>query len=523
MCDNRLIEGLLQPAAYAHAVGKIELIETHISWVILTGDIVYKINKPVDLGFLDFRTLAHRHHYCREELRLNRRWAPQLYIDVVPIVIRNGKPRAASRGNAVEYALRMRQFAQDMRLDHELEAGRLGNEDMLALAAEIARRHQAAEAVPQCDRLLRVTQDLIRDNYDALEGAVPAAFLSAQRQWMEERLEAYDGVMRERCAGGFFRECHGDLHLGNLVRLPGGIRAYDCIAFNRDLRQTDVIADCAFLTMDLRSRGASRLAAVFINHYLEVTGDYAGACLLPVYEVYRSLVRAKVFAIRQRERRVSAAASDRRGIRRYSALARLLTRPRRPLLVAMTGLSASGKTRLSDALLAALPGIRLRSDLERKRAAGLDATEDSHSGIATGLYDPDTTVAVYARLLKIAGALLQSSQNVIVDAAFLDANRRNEAQRVAEAARAAFVIVRTVAPEATLRQRLLQRKTGPDESEANLAVLDYQLRTADPLTPAEHAVTVTVDTERPVDIAATLREVQRIAAANAPRARAGNR
>jgi len=512
MRNPSLIAGLLDPAAYPHPVRDIELVETHISWVILTGEYVYKVNKPVDFGFLDFTTLQKRHHFCREELRLNRNWAPDLYVDVVPIAVQDGHPRIAGTGTPVEYAVRMRQFDQDMRLDRQLQAGDLGSEDMQELAAEIGRRHHKAKRVLPCHQLIRATKDLILDNYDALAGDVPDAFLEAQRTWMAEQLIAHDAAMRQRCEDGFFRECHGDLHLGNIVRLPEGIRAYDCIAFNRKLRDIDVVADYAFLTMDLRARGATGLAAEFLNRYLEVTGDYAGACLLPIYEVYRSLVRAKIYAIRQRERRVSAAAGDRRGILHYCALASLLTTRRQPVLVAMSGFSGSGKTRLSDRLLAELPAIRLRSDLERKRQAGLGPADDSHSGIGSGIYDEAMTLAVYDRLLDSAGKLLHAGLDIIVDATFLDARHRRKARQTAEQSGAAFVIVQTVAPEHVLRDRLLLRSALADVSEANLAVLRHQQRAADPLTTDERSATVIVDTERESDAYATVKEIRRVAA-----------
>jgi aminoglycoside phosphotransferase family enzyme/predicted kinase len=509
-----LIEGLLSPSAYPHEVGQVQLVETHISWVFLTGEYAYKIKKPVDFGFLDFSTLAKRRHYCEEEVRLNRVWAPDLYVDVVPITVIDGNPRIAGTGTPIEYSVRMRQFEYDDRLDRQLVLGELGAEDMSELATEIATQHLNARRLEASERLLRVTKQQILDNYESLAGEVPVAFLAAQQRWMERKLSDYAPVMEERSKEGYFRECHGDLKLANIVRLPEGIRAFDCIEFNRDLREVDVVADYAFLTMDLRVRGAADLASVFLNRYLEITGDYSGACLLPIYEVYRSLVRAKILGIKLRESGIAeTAASDRRAMRRYCALARALTVQRRPILVAMSGFSGSGKSWLSKRLIPGLPAIRLRSDLERKRLAGLGPAADSKSGIASGLYDRATTSAVYDYLLEIAGKLLRADLNVIVDASFLGAAHRRLARRAAEDSGAGYVLLKTIAAETELRKRLRDRAGGEDVSEADTVVLDHQLQSAEPLAADEMGVTITVDTEAKIDFPQLNAEIRRIAAA----------
>ena len=505
-----LVEGLLSPSAYPHEVGEVELVETHISWVFLTGEYAYKIKKPVDFGFLDFTTLEKRRHYCEEEVRLNRSWAPDLYLDVVPITVVGGNPCIAGQGTPIEHAVRMRQFGYDMRLDRQLAIGELGAEDMLELATEIARQHLNAKRVKPSERLLQVTKQQIRDNYESLAGEVPDAFLSAQRRWMESKLDDYGPVIDERSKEGFFRECHGDLKLANIVRLPEGIRAFDCIEFNRDLREIDVVADYAFLTMDLKVRGATNLASVFLNRYLELTGDYRGACLLPIYEVYRSLVRAKILGIKLREvGATDSAASDRSAMKRYCALARSLTMQRRPILVAMTGYSGSGKSWLSTRLIPGLAAIRLRSDLERKRLAGLSPAADSKSGIETGIYDRGITGAVYEQLLDTAGELLRAGLNVIVDASFLSASHRRLARRTAERSGAEFALVRTVAAQAELHKRLKRRNKGANVSEADIAVLRHQLSSADPLAADELDTAITVDTEEEIDISELTSEIHR--------------
>ncbi len=506
-----LIEGLLSPAAYPHEVGQVELVETHISWVFLTGEYAYKIKKPVDFGFLDFTTLVRRRHYCDEEIRLNRSWTPGLYLEVVPITVVDGGPRVAGEGTPIEYAVRMRQFEYDMRLDRQLALGELSIEDMLELATEIARQHQQARKIEPSERLSRVTRQLILDNYKSLAGEVPDAFVSAQLRWMKSKLDVYGPVMDERINSGFFRECHGDLKLANILRLPEGIRAFDCIEFNRDLREIDVVADYGFLTMDLKMRHAADLASVFLNRYLELTGDYRGACLLPIYEVYRSLVRAKILGIKLREAGITETAeSDRRAMKRYCAFARAVTTQPPPVLVATTGYSGSGKSWLSSRLIPSLVAIRLRSDLERKRLAGIDPTADSQSGIESGIYDHETTAAVYDQLLESAGELLRAGLNVIVDASFLNASHRRLAKQTAERAGAGYALVWTIASTDELYRRLQCRSENPSVSEADISVLRHQMDSADPLSADETNAAIIVDTEKEVDIPELTSNLRRI-------------
>lgn len=498
-----VIGALLRASTYPHRVGRIELLETHISWVLLTGRFAYKIKKPIALGFLDFRTLEKRRYYCEEELRLNRAWAPRLYLDVVPITKTGAGIRVGGEGTPVEFAVRMRQFEQIMRLDHQIETGRLRHDDLLGLAEEIARRHFDARRITSGPELLATTRRLIWDNFDELQAKVPDVFLGRLRNWMQDQLAEHENEMLQRCGDGHFRECHGDLHLGNIVRLREGIRAFDCIEFSRELREIDIVADYAFLTMDFVTRGATDKASVFVNRYLEKTGDYDGARLLPLYLVYRAMVRAKVAVIASGE-------SKRQTLGRYCALARAITAQRRPILVQSTGFSGSGKTWLSTRLLSALPAVRLRSDLERKRLFGLEEAADSRSGIAAGIYDREADVAVYDRLLALAGGLLRAGLNVILDASFLAARQRERVRQTALASGASAVTVQTVASEPVLRKRLQQRQNG-DVSEANVDVLVYQLETADTLSTDELADTLIVDTEADVDVAAVVARIRQLA------------
>jgi aminoglycoside phosphotransferase family enzyme/gluconate kinase len=502
--DAGLVEALLRPEAFPHPADNIELMETHISWVILAGNYAYKIKKPVVLDLLDFGTLAKRRHFCEEELRLNRPWAPELYLDVMAITGPADEPVMGGAGEVLEYAVKMLRFDQDLRLDRQLANGLLTVPDMKELGQAIAARHAAAARPDPADRERLVGQAVhyVRENFDHLGDILDEDEFRFLGDWTERELEKHEATLRERFDDGFVRDCHGDLHLGNLVRLPSGITTFDCIEFNPDLRNTDVFADVGFLVMDLTENGHPELAAHFLNRYLERSGDYEGAVLLDLYFVYRCLVRAKVAAIRSRERESDTErAADIEEARNYAAMARRQATKGRPVLVIMHGLSGSGKTWLSERLMAALPAIRVRSDIERKRLFGLDETADSESGIGSGIYSPSASVETYERLFTLADSLLAAGHHVVLDAAFLKKRQRVSAGSVASSLGVDSVLVYAQAPVDVLRSRIEERAKQKDEaSEADLAVLEHQLTAAE--LPRSDEKALLVDTSGEPDIEA---------------------
>ena len=500
--DDSVVQALLRQDAFPHPADTIELMETHISWVILAGDFAYKIKKPVVLDFLDFGTLDKRRHYCEEELRLNQPWAPELYLDVVTITGPAAEPVVGGEGEVLDYAVRMRRFDQHLRLDHQLADGLLTVTDMKELGQAIAARHAAAARPDPADRE-RLTGQVIHyfwENFDHLGGILDDEEFDFLHDWMEAEIGKHEATLRQRFDDGFVRDCHGDLHLGNLVRLPSGITTFDCIEFNPDLRNTDVFADVGFLAMDLTEKGHPELAAHFLNRYLERGGDYEGAVLLDLFFVYRCLVRAKVAAIRSRERESGAErAADIREAREYSAMARRQATKGRPVLALMCGLSGSGKTWLSERLMASLPAIRIRSDIERKRLFGVEETAASGSGIGAGIYTPEASVRTYERLFTLARGLLEARHHVVLDAAFLKQDQRDAARNVAAELGVDAVLVCAEAPVEVLRTRIGKRAAAKSgASEADLAVLDHQLETAAPV--GVDGTTICVDTSLDVDI-----------------------
>jgi hypothetical protein len=504
-CSQALVAALRSPACYSHPVGEVTVMQTHISYVVLAGEFAYKIKKPVRFPFLDFASLEARRFYCEEELRLNRRAAPSLYLEVVRIGGTPEHPVVGGAGPAIEFAVRMRRFRQSDLLDARAREGRLLPADVDALAAAVARFHADAMRAPRGTAFgapgLLLEQAL--DNFTAIEGLEREPgmrrLLDELREWTLREHAARIVDFENRRSEGFVRECHGDLHLGNVVMLDGGPAPFDCIEFDPRLRMIDVMSDVAFTVMDLHHLELPRLAARYLDAYLQKTGDYAGLGVLRFHCVYRAMVRAKVACLRAHQadldERERPAAFD--SLRSHLALARRLARRGTPGLVLMHGLSGSGKTTIAAGLLESLGAIRLRSDVERKRLHGLPLLGVSGSPTGGGIYSEDENQGTYERLAALAHRAMAASYPVIVDATFLRREQRAVFRALAERARVPFTIVSCEAPEPVLRERLAIRARGQDASEADAAVLALQIERSQPLGPDELADAIVLDTTHP--------------------------
>jgi len=457
---------------FRHPVDRFEVIETHISWVVLTGRFAYKIKKPVNLGFCDFTTLEKRRFYCEEELRLNCRLAPKMYLEIVPITGLPGTPVVEGPGPAIDYAVKMLEFPQDRLLSHLAEMGLLTEELVEDLARTLGAFHRT---IPIAGAQMRFgTPETIGQ---AVQGALRHLDASPLQRWTEAEGRRLNSFFSDRKRDGFIREGHGDAHLGNMFEDRGRVVLFDAIEFNEDLRWIDMISEIAFTVMDLEHRGRSDLAALFLNSWLEGTGDYEGLKGLAYYKVYRALVRAKVAAIRLAQEGISE--NERRKARdeagSYVALALKDTERARPRLSITHGLSGSGKTHETRRILMKEGGIRLRTDVERKRLFGLKAEEKSPETLKKEMYGIEANDRVYGRLADLSRLLLSEGYPVIVDGTFLKKAERRAFQELARDLRADFEILVFDASEDVLRGRILRRETqGEDASEAGLAVLKLQ-------------------------------------------------
>jgi len=499
---DTLVKALQNPELYDHPVTEFRVIETHISQVLLTGDYAYKIKKPMDFGFLNFSTLERRKHFCEEELRLNRRLASELYLDVLPITGSPEHPQIGGDGEPFEYAIRMRQFNQDELFDKRQERGELTPDLLTSVARQAALFHDSLAPIAG-DKPLGTPEAVyaaMQENFDQIRPLLTDQALLTQldalEDWTRTTFERHRELVAARRAGGLVRECHGDLHLANITVFNDKVTVFDCIEFNEPFRWIDVMNDLAFLLMDLESRGEQALANLVLNTYLEYRGDFEGLTLLPLYKAYRAMVRAKIAlftmgnpSLNEQEREELM-----QRYRSYAQLAEDYGAIPNHYLLATTGLSASGKTCVSAAMAAELGLIRLRSDVERKRLHGLGPLDDSKSGLGEDLYSPEVTRQTYQHLASLAGDLLASGASVIVDAACLKESERSLFASVAESQGVPFALLHCEAPE-QLRREWVRKRKG-DASEATEELLDAQQSWFEPLTTEEKTHTVHLHTEQ---------------------------
>jgi hypothetical protein len=497
--SSTLIDALARQLAAGEPGGAVTRHETHISWVLLAGDLAFKIKKPVRLAFLDFSTLALRRQACADELRLNRRLAPMLYLDVVDI---GGTPDRPVIGGApaIEVMLRMRRFPDGALFIERLRGGTLQAAHVDDLASQLAAFDQAAPPAPADGAFGSAATVAATLRATGASLSASGAEVADLQAWLQARCTAQAAAWQQRLADGCVREGHGDLHLANAVVLADGRAvAFDCIEFNPALRWIDRLDDASFMVMDLLAHGRDDLAWRFLATWLDGIGDHAAIAVLTPYLVHRALVRALV------GRLSGPAAADAPPRPDYLALARRLTAPRRPWLAITHGLSGSGKSVLTQSLLEATGALRLRSDVERKRLHGLPALARSGQ-VPGGIYGSGANTATYGRLHDVAAAVLQAGWPVILDAAFLRREERLQMRALAERLEVPFTVLDCHAPIELLAERVKARsQRGGDPSEADEAVLQRQVGFDEPAGAVEAAHWLTVPTDRAVDTAAIAR------------------
>jgi len=490
-----LVRALDNPVAFGHPLRYLRLIETHISWIILTGKYAYKIKKPVNFGFLDFSTLERRRHFCHEELRLNRRFAAQIYLGVIEIRGTADAPRLHGKGAVIDYALQMIEFPQQALLSHHAADGTLTATMIDAIAERVNELHAKGASASQ-DSTFGSAHSVRRwseENLTQIANAIPASLMPASfarlQHWYQANADLQEQIERRR-HDGRVRDCHGDLHLDNMALIDNEVMPFDCIEFNPELRWIDTISEAAFVAMDLQARGYPGFGWRFISRYFENSADYEAIGLLRYYIIYRALVRAKVEALRV-DQAANPTAKTFAAAFTYLDLADQWSTNQHSGMIIMHGLSGSGKSTVAAQLVEALGAIRIRSDVVRKQLHGLAPDNNSQSAANGGIYSNDATELTYNRMREIAATIIAANFCVILDATFLQETDRRKMLELETALPCARVIVNCEAPEAILRERIIARENDP--SEANLQILERQIQARQPISIEESGMATVVN------------------------------
>ena len=500
-----LVKALLDPKAYPDSPRGVEFVQTQMSFVFLTDDYVYKVKKPVNLGYLDYTALEKRHFYCHQEVELNRRLCPDVYLGVVPIIKSKDSIRVEGQGKAMEYAVKMRRLPQEAMMDVLLTKNQVSSEMVSSLAEKLGEFHRKAEtnanisAFGSLDAITQNTEENFTQTEKYIDNTISRERYNHIKDYTQVFIKKNTPLFHKRVAGGRIRDCHGDLHAAHIC-FSNGICIYDCIEFNDRFRYCDVASEVAFLAMDLDHYGRADLSRSFVSTYVARSQDNELLKLLNFYKCYRAYVRGKVESFKlddpyineAEKRRTLAIASS------YFDLANSYIRSK-PVLFITTGLVGTGKSSLAQALAKRLGLVVISSDVTRKKLAGIPPAEHRFEEFDTGIYSPEFSRLTYDTMLTEAKHILGEGGSVIIDASFIKAGERQKAKKLAQEINADFFIVECTLDEESIKQRLTQRREQGSVSDGRWEIFEPQKRQFEPVVEVSPQNHVIIDTSQPVD------------------------
>jgi len=484
MTDPRLVTAMSRPDFYPHGPASVELVQTHISYVFIAGDLVFKVKKAVDFGFLDFTTLEKRREDCLKEVSLNRRLAPEAYLGVEEISEgESGELVLGAGRKVVEYAVKMMKLPEDRMLVKLLAENKIEPQSMGAIARKVSDFHSRAETGGNIDRFgsLEIIKKNHDENFEQTESFIGRTIAREQynfiRAYIYKFLLTKKGLLEQRVSGRHIRDCHGDLHAEHIC-MADSIIIYDCIEFNDRFRYSDTAADVAFLSMDLDYRGYPEFSREFVKAYLRHSGDADSIELLPFYQCYYAYVRGKVIGFRLNDKAISAAekkAASMTARKYFDLAAKYAAIPERPLLIITTGLMGSGKSVLARNLAAVLDAKVIRTDVLRKEILNIRPAERRLEKFGEGIYTEEMSARTYEKAFEKARSILSEGCSVIIDASFKRNAARLRAAEIAKGAGSGFFAFQCECTSSVVHERLDQRmRTSRDASDGRWELFEKQ-------------------------------------------------
>ncbi len=508
MDQLKLFEILQKPELYGSKVKSVKVLQTHISFVVLTGEYAYKIKKAVNFGFLDYSTLEKRKHFCEEEVRLNKRLCPDIYLGVVPIRVKNGDIAFNGEGAVVEYAVKMKEFPQDNIMTKLLKQGKIDENVLDKICSILVDFYNSSERSKEIDKYgtVKSIKKNTDENFEQTKPMIDVTISSETYDYIKtvtnNFLDKKKDVFEKRIKNGYIRDCHGDLHSGNIVIREGDVCIFDCIEFNKRFRYSDIASDIGFLAMDLDYLGQPYLSSYLIEKYVEKNSDYGLYDVLNFYKCYRAYVRGKVAGFKlndshvNREEKKEAVETAKRYFELAFYYAKLFSRDLEgdtaPILFITSGLTGTGKSTLARKIAVDYHTRLISSDVVRKELAGIDKFERHHDAYNTGLYSPEKMRVTYEKILQKASVFLRNGENVVLDATFKTRDLREKAKEVAVKNGSDFLILYCNCPEDMVKKYLEERVKKKSISDGRWEIYVKQKNSFEPVTPDENVVEVDV-------------------------------